>query len=657
MRSTISCLAGLLLTVAAAQAATADRAVHRFMEVAISPDGRSVASVEGDLVGGDFLPPVQHLVLRRGDGGGTPVTVALPCGDAPQCWPSSLAWSHDGKRLAFALRAPGTHTDALYAVGPDGTGLTRLLAFDGTLTDLRFGPNNSLAVLAVAAANKEVGAAQAGSPIVGALGNVVLEQRIGVLVGGALRFASPADMFVYQYSWRPDGSGFVGTAAHGDGDNNYWFARLYGFDRATGRATELFRPGPREQLADPVVSPDGRTIAFIGGIMSDFGAVGGDVFLLKSAGGAVPVDITPDMKATAVSLGWSCRDGALGATLLHDDRHELVSWGRDPHAAAPSVLWSEPANLEANEFDTVSEACGASQTATIRQDWTTPPEIAVGPLGHWHDLTRANARLAAEVTVRNITWDNEGHHVQGWLLLPRRRPGGSAGARFPMITEVHGGPAWATSPNFIATTALRVFFDHGYAMFFPNPRGSFGQGEAFTLGNVRDLGGGDFRDIMAGIDAVLRTAPIDGARLGITGGSYGGFMTMWAVTQTDRFRAGVALAGISDWLSYYGVNGIDGWLTPYFGASVYADPAAYARFSPINFITHVHTPTASYVGQYDIECPPEQTQEFWHALHDLGVPTETVIYPGEGHGLRDPKNVADLRRREIAWFDRYLESK
>ena len=118
------------------------------------------------------------------------------------------------------------------------------------------------------------------------------------------------------------------------------------------------------------------------------------------------------------------------------------------------------------------------------------------------------------------------------------------------------------------------------------------------------------------------------ARLGITGGSYGGFMTMWAVTQTDRFKAAVAAAGISDWQSYYGENGIDAWMIPYFGASVYEDPAVYAQSSPINFIRNVKTPTFEYVGEHDIECPAPQTQEFWHALKALSVPTSIMIYPG-----------------------------
>jgi len=201
----------------------------------------------------------------------------------------------------------------------------------------------------------------------------------------------------------------------------------------------------------------------------------------------------------------------------------------------------------------------------------------------------------------------------------------------------------------------QTLLERGYAVFYPNPRGSFGQGERFTAANVHDFGYGDLRDVLAGVDAAEKVAPIDDARLGITGGSYGGFMTMWAVTQTHRFKAAVASAGLSNWLSYYGENGIDGWMLPYFGASVYKDPAVYAKSSPINFISNVRTPTFAYVGERDIECPAPQTQEFWHALKSLGVPTSVMIYPGEGHGLREPEHAADAMRRTLEWFDKYLK--
>ena len=189
---------------------------------------------------------------------------------------------------------------------------------------------------------------------------------------------------------------------------------------------------------------------------------------------------------------------------------------------------------------------------------------------------------------------------------------------------------------------------------YPNFRGSFGQGEAFTRANVKDFGYGDLRDILAGVDKVVREYPIDDKRIGIAGWSYGGYMTMWALTQTQRFRAAVAGAGVSDWESYYGENSIDQWMIPFFGASVYDDPAIYARSSPINFIKNAKTPTLVLVGELDGEVPPPQSREFWHALKALGIKTEMVIYQGEGHVFHAPDHIRDVMRRTADWFDKNM---
>jgi dipeptidyl aminopeptidase/acylaminoacyl peptidase len=142
--------------------------------------------------------------------------------------------------------------------------------------------------------------------------------------------------------------------------------------------------------------------------------------------------------------------------------------------------------------------------------------------------------------------------------------------------------------------------------------------------------------------------------VGLTGWSYGGFMSMFAVTQTHRFRAAVAGAGISDWLSYYGENSIDQWMIPYFGASVYDDPPVYGKSSAIDFIKQVRTPTLVVVGDRDGECPTPQSFEFWHALRDLGVPTELVVYPNEGHGFVNPSHRRDVLERAAEWFAEYM---
>jgi dipeptidyl aminopeptidase/acylaminoacyl peptidase len=258
------------------------------------------------------------------------------------------------------------------------------------------------------------------------------------------------------------------------------------------------------------------------------------------------------------------------------------------------------------------------------------------------------------VTARSVSWVNEGFAIQGWLLAPR---GADPKARAPMIVDVHGGPASVHRLTYVGDgTMTAALVAAGYYVFLPNPRGSFGQGEAFTAANRRDFGGGDLRDILAGVDAVEKIAPVDDHRLGLVGGSYGGFMAMWANTQTHRFKGIVAAAGVSNWISYYGINGIDQWMLPFFGKSMYDDPDIYWAVSAIRTIKQARTPSFIYVGERDIEVPPTQSVEYWHALQAMGVPTSLVIYPDEGHTLRDPAHKADANKRAVAWFDRYVKT-
>jgi dipeptidyl aminopeptidase/acylaminoacyl peptidase len=638
-----------------AAAGTADRPVHNYLSIAIAPDGRHVAAIEGDTTPSGAVA-IKSVVIRAADG--TPAApVTLPCGRMRECAPSSLAWAPDGSRLAFALRLPGGHDHDIFTVGPDGGTPTLLAAVHGTIGRLRFGPKGQLAALVTEGAAKEVGAVEAGAPIAGVLGTDIHEQRIAIIGhDGALAWASPPGLFVYEFDWRPDGTGFVGTAAPGDGDNNWWIAKLYAFDAATAAATVIYTPAnPRQQLADPRVSRDGTRVSFIGGIMSDFGSTGGDAFVLPlDTPKAVAADITPKSRTTTTALAWSCDGKSLLASELAADQRRIVLLDPAGHTK-PHVLASTQEELRGTD-DPVSFACGTGQAAAVHVSFSKPPEIEIGQPGAWHDITRANAGLVAPVVATTLSWKNQGLTAQGWLLMPLDATSLTEGGRkLAMITEVHGGPGAANEPFFAGTGYIRRLLEAGYALFLPNPRGSFGQGEAFTLANVRDLGHGDLNDIMAGITAAEAAAPIDDSRLGIMGWSYGGFMTMWAVTQNTRFHAAVAGAGISDWESYYGENGIDGWMIPFFGNSVYNDPGIYALSSPIAYIRKVKTPTLEVVGERDIECPAPQTQEFWHALDSLGVPTQGVIYPGEGHGMRDPKHIEDYEDRMLAWFGKYLK--
>jgi dipeptidyl aminopeptidase/acylaminoacyl peptidase len=639
---------GCIIVVAASVVSSEpSKPVHRFLEIALSPEGGLVASVEGDSPPNGFFPPIRDLIIRRvRDGAAT--NIALPCGRVPQCWPASPAWARDGKHVSFSLRTPGSHARSVYTVAADGSGLTKLLDFGGTIDALKYGSDGRLAMLATENADKEVGATEAGTPIAGDLDAAAPEQRIAILDKGAVHWVSPPTLFVYQYDWRPGGKGFVGTAAPGNGDDNWWSAELYAFSEADGAAHVIYAPtGIRQQIAAPKVSRDGATVAFIAGIMSDFGSTGGDVYTLPLDGGPA-ANMTPAMTASATALAWGC-DGRLQAQVLAGDKVQLVDLGLGRRPAAPRVLWSGAESLK-NGGDFAAMACPSAVIAAEHESFSRAPEIEVGTALKWRNLTAANTDLTMPARVQSIWWKSDGYDVQGWLLLPEHSNG-----KMPMVTDVHGGPAAAAEPFFAGPGLASALLEHGYAVFRPNPRGSYGQGEKFTLANVRDFGHGDLRDILTGIDAAAKVAPIDTARLGLTGGSYGGFMTMWAVTQTDRFKAAVAAAGISNWLSYYGENGIDAWMLPYFGASVYEDPAVYAQSSAINFIRNVKTPTFEYVGERDIECPAPQTREFWHALKAINVPTSIMIYPGEGHGLRDPAHSADAMERTLAWFDKYLK--
>jgi dipeptidyl aminopeptidase/acylaminoacyl peptidase len=325
----------------------------------------------------------------------------------------------------------------------------------------------------------------------------------------------------------------------------------------------------------------------------------------------------------------------------------------DVSRGAVERLWQGAERMTAGGHEAnFSLATDGKTSAVVRSSFESPPEVWSGPIGGWSaDTTGNSGRKPLWGRAESVEWSSEGWRVQGWLLHPRVE---RAGEKFPMVVDIHGGPSGAVTPVWPEETLLAALSSRGYFVLLPNPRGSYGQGEAFTAANVRDFGGGDLRDILAGVDAVIARFPVDGKRLGVTGWSYGGYMTMWTVTQTTRFRAAVAGAGIANWQSYYGQNSIDQWMIPFFGASVYDDPAVYEKSSPIKFIKQVKTPTLVVVGERDAECPAPQSMEFWHALQSLGVPTKLVIYAGEGHMFTSPENRKDLLKRSIDWFGDHL---
>ncbi|MGA2708659.1 MAG: hypothetical protein ABSF86_09660, partial [Steroidobacteraceae bacterium] len=378
--ASLSC--GLLMLAPAAGGAgeAPQRLVHRFLEIELSSDATFVASVEGDAPANGFLPPVRDLMIRHlRDNVAT--RIELPCGRVPECWPAALAWAPDGSHLSFALRMPGGHARALYTVAADGSGLTKLLDFNGTIGEMRYGPDGRLAMLATENARKEVGATEAGTPISGDLDAPVTLQRIAVLENDALRWVSPPDLYVYEYDWRPAGGGFIGTAAPGNGDDNWWTAKLYGFSESDSGPQVLYSPAnARQQIAKPSVSRDGRSVAFIAGIMSDFGSTGGDVYTLALDGGPA-VNLTASLRASATALGWDC-NGHLQAQLLKGDQTEFVDLGGGRRPAPLLVLWSGAESVGPRAG--VSLACPSGMSAAEHESFMEPPELEAGAIGHWH---------------------------------------------------------------------------------------------------------------------------------------------------------------------------------------------------------------------------------------------------------------------------------
>jgi len=634
-----------------AKAVAAMFSVHEFSQTAISPDGKQVAWVESlTEKNGAPSPNSAIYVADVKDPKAARQITAGAAGTAHA--ESDVAWSPDSKRIAFLSDAAKAGQSQLYVASAAGGAARRLTQLKGFLAAPGWSPDGkTIALLFTENATRAAGPLVAETPDEGVVGQEIHEQRLTLVdaAKGTVRQISPADMYVYEFDWSPDGTRFITTAAHGNGDDNWYVAGLYTVDLVTGE-TKLFYQ-PKMQIAVPHWSPGGETIAFIGGLMSDEISVGGDVYLMPAAGGE-PRDMTPNINATPSSLAWINGGRQILITVYVDGRTGVALL--DLTAQTISVVWTDVETISSGWFGAgMSVANDGVTTAVIRQSFVRPPEVWAGAIGDWKPITSRNAGLdPAWGPAQSIHWTSDNFKVQGWLHYPLDV---DTSLKHPLVVAVHGGPAAMVSPvwpvqwNYEIALAAAGFF-----VLEPNPRGSYGSGEEFTRANVKDFGYGDFRDILAGVTESLAAAPIDNNRVGITGWSYGGYMTMWAVTQTDRFRAAVAGAGVSNLQSYYGENSIDQWMIPYFGAPVYDDPAVYAKSSPITFIKKAKTPTLIVVGDRDGECPPPQSYEFWHALQANHAPTQFVIYPNEGHLFVNPEHNRDVVARAVAWFKHYL---
>src|SRR5207302_3531683 len=368
-------------------------------------------------------------------------------------------WSHDGKRIAF-----------LYIEGAGGGG--PLLAAPSTT---------------------------------GIIDKAIHNQRIAVVdpTSGELRQVSPADLHIYDFDWSPNDKMFVATAAPGPGDNNWWIAQIYKIDIEKSSATSIHKPSL--QVAVPRWSPDGKSIAFIEGLMSDEGFHGGDLFTI-SASGADVQNRTDGRKSSVSSLFWLTPDRILFTEIVGGGG-AISELNIDNNSVR--TIWKGAEALHAfGNFSDFAISKDGKFAAAERSTFETPPEIWVGPIGEWRQLTNSNSALSTTWgKAESIEWANEGFNIQGWLLTPSgsREPG----KKHPMVVLIHGGPSSAVTPDWpagfgMSRAIIAALSARGYYVLMPNPRGSYGQGEEFTRANVKDFGAGDLRDILAGVDTAIK---------------------------------------------------------------------------------------------------------------------------------------------------------
>jgi dipeptidyl aminopeptidase/acylaminoacyl peptidase len=618
--------------------------------VAISPDGTTVAwTIRGR----------EGAALHLTDVANPSEDKLVKIEDASHCSVADPIWSPDGATLAFLSNCTGDktkpHQEQIFLWSKATGDVKPLTHLTGNLAQPAWAPDGkSIAFLFVENATRHAGALDAMPPWNGVIGEDGVEiQRVYSVdvVDAAGRWLTPDRLHVYEFSWAPDSKQIAFIAANPPGENTWWIAKLYA-EPISGDDPRVILdpvtvPGPLHglQIAVPRWSPDGKRLCFIGGLMSDQGSTGGDVWVIDADGKHL-FDATPGIDGTPTYAVWT-RNNTLG--FIEDRRgHSLVvDWDADKRSILPG------GELDLGEVsvsggpikNAVSFTPANGDTiAFVKSSFYAAPEIfTLDATNVLKQLTHLNDSIKpSPIKFESIEWTNEGLHVQGWLTYPKNY---DASKKYPMIVEVHGGPSASAGPRGGMQWAALGYFD-----FQPNPRGSFGQGEKFVQANVKDFGYGDLRDILTGIDAIEKKVSIDDHRLGLTGWSYGGFMSMFAETQTNRFRTIIAGAGISDWKSYYGENSIDQWMIPFFGASVYDDPAVYAKSSAIEYIKNAKTPMLMIVGDRDGECPAPQSFEMWHALRAEGVKTQLVVYPNEGHGFTNPEHIRDRAEREVRWF-------
>ncbi len=465
---------------------------------------------------------------------------------------------------------------------------------------------------------------------------------------------TPENLHVQSVDWSPDGTRVAMIVSdRPTSDEMYWHSRLEVLNIYSGEQKVL----SNDAQGPPVWSPDGGSIAFSYLLKHPEVTVCPSVIAVIDAGGKNRRLLGRNHRSSFRSPKWLPDSDKLVVFEMAGVRGRLAFLSVTDDEVEPFEELLIP-YYGWNVFDVSSDG---SRLVTMKGDTKSRPDvwsIERGWFGKKRKLTNMNPWIAERTLpdTQVVKWrSKDGTEIEGVLFLP---PGFAKGNRYPAVVCVHGGPMWAwwlgwhgTWHEWPIPLACR-----GFVVLLPNPRGSLGYGVGFARANFDDWGGGDGEDILSGTDFLVEKGYADPERIGIGGWSYGGYLSSWMVTQTKRFAAAVVGAGVTNLFSFHGTTDITPtFLEMYFRDIAYHRPDSYRNHSAINFVHQTKTPTLVVHGEDDVRVPVGQAYEFYRGLRQVGVPTELVTYPREGHAFREIYHQIDLVDRIIDWFERYLK--
>jgi dipeptidyl aminopeptidase/acylaminoacyl peptidase len=622
-----------------------------------SPDGRWIA-FEGrilEALEGHGHTRICLVAADGGEGGGHRVITGGPHDD------TGPRWSPDGRTLTFISDRATEGRGQLYALESGGLGEARALpSLPGVVEHHRWSPDGGR-ILAVVAGEHAEQSDALGSGTLGARVELPAwipevessddadEWRslwIVDVASGTTRRASREGLNVWEATWLGDDRA-VAIVSDQPGEGAWYTSPLAVIDLATGAERVVYRSHIQIEFAEG--SADGSTIAVLEAVCSDRYVIAGDLLLVDPETGAVRrIEVAGD----ASCARWR-GDGLLVSSL---DRLVAVVSEVDAATGAAHERWRTSAGVGASYQPVAAPVGSGSRFACMVSSWERPPAIVVVDGGAEREVvhTRHPGRDVTAAAVggfRSRTWTApDGWEIDGVLLLPRGEP------PFPLLLDVHGGPVGAVTDQW-RSVGDAWLLSRGYALFTPNPRGSSGRGRAFAEAVVGDMGGADARDDLAGVDMLVAEGTVDAAKIGVIGGSYGGFMAALLPALDDRFAVAVSLSPVTDWYSEHFNSSLIDWVGSFLGDVPEEPGGEHHRRSPVFAGSDLRTPTFLTAGLRDRATPPGQAVEMYRALRVRGVPAEVALYPTEGHGVRDLPGVVDMMVRITAWVERFMPAR